>query len=192
MICQSAPPGTTLPLMPGPSNVPPRIDTIRRRPCGTWPISTGAPTVTCSSNANNRPGAGGVRELRALPGDGNATITHAASTAAAIECTTDRVTSANERGIVFSGGRRWSVRSRPRATRPAIEKCAEHLAHRLHDGPAAPRRTENRLLQGGHRLVHAAHHVIHQPLGPRDLLRCDRRRACRVVGDALRVGDDRP
>src|SRR5262247_3228130 len=51
-ICQSAPPGSTLPLIPGPENVPPRIGTIRRRPCGTSPISTGGPTCARNSNPN--------------------------------------------------------------------------------------------------------------------------------------------
>src|SRR5215510_7647121 len=51
-ICQSAPPGSTLPLIPGPENVPPRIGTIRRRPCGTSPISTGGPTCARNSNTN--------------------------------------------------------------------------------------------------------------------------------------------
>src|SRR5215510_5825142 len=51
-ICQSAPPGSTLPLIPGPEKVPPRIGTIRRRPSGTSPISTGGPTCARTSNTN--------------------------------------------------------------------------------------------------------------------------------------------
>src|SRR6185312_14671671 len=61
-ICQSAPPGTTRPRSPGPSNAPPVIGTIRRSPAGARPISCTGPTVTCASITNCSWGASDMEE----------------------------------------------------------------------------------------------------------------------------------
>jgi hypothetical protein len=52
MVCQSAPPGSTVPLSDGPAKVPPVIGMIRRRPPRTAPTSCGVPTVARISKAN--------------------------------------------------------------------------------------------------------------------------------------------
>ena len=77
-------------------------------------------------------------------------------------------------------------------TSAAIEERAERIAHAVNDGPAVLRRTKNRVLHGGHRLLAPAVDIVHEPLGPLDLRGRDGRGACRVVGDPLDVGDDRP
>jgi hypothetical protein len=66
-------------------------------------------------------------------------------------------------------------------SRTPIENGTEYIAQRPEDGKASARRTENRVLHGAHRLVHATGDIIHDLFGALDLCGRNRRRPRRIV-----------